>query len=84
MPTTPILLIRFPDGDVEYRSIRGEFPIGALIRARGVLWRVMSYRGDAVIVEPADAPLEGAPGSALIIPDALGDMPLKVDRLSED
>ena len=35
MPDTPIILLRFPDGDVEYRSTGGELPVGVLVRSRG-------------------------------------------------
>ena len=80
IPTTPILLLRFPDGDVEWRSTRGELPIGTLIRARGTLWRVREFNGDAAYLEEAEAQA-GPVGGPPVIPDALGDTPLTVEML---
>jgi len=52
---TPILLLRFPDGDVEYRSTRGELSVGAVIRSRGAKWRVREYVPEGYPA-PADLP----------------------------
>jgi hypothetical protein len=83
IPTTPILILRFPDGDVEHRTTRGELPIGAAVRARGTLWRVKGYRASAAILEPADSSSNGAPGQPLVTPDALGDTTMTVEIMSE-
>jgi hypothetical protein len=81
MPTTPILILRFPDGDVEHRSTRGELPVGALVRARGALWRIRSYQGDAAILEP-DEDTEGAVGGPVTLPNAFDDTPLTLEVLA--
>jgi hypothetical protein len=78
IPTTPILLLRFPDGDVEYRSTRGELPVGSLVRTRGTLWRVREYNGEAAYLEVAEAP-PGPAGGPVVIPDPLGDTPLTLE-----
>ena len=83
IPTTPVLILRFPDGDVEHRTTRGELPVGALVRARGALWRVKSYRGPAATLEPADPSSDGAPGQPLVSPDAIGDTPKTDEIMSE-
>jgi len=83
IPSTPILILRFPDGDVEYRSTRGELPVGTLIRARGTLWRVRRYDGDAAFLEEAE-PQPGSAGAPIVIPDPLGgDTPLTLEVLTE-
>ena len=82
---TPILTLRFPDGDVEHRSTRGELTLGAVIRARGALWRVREYLGQTVLLEPAEPlPVDGAPtpSAPTVIPTGLGDDPLTVEILS--
>ena len=84
MPTTPILILRFPDGDVEYRSTRGELPIGVTVRARGALWRVSKHRNGAAILEAAEpAGGAGALDGPAVIPTGLGDDPLIVEVLAE-
>jgi hypothetical protein len=84
IPATPILTLRFPDGDVEYRSTRGELPIGALVCSRGSLWRVRAHtQTGAAILEPAEPPAEGAPGGPVVIPSALADTPLTLEILAE-
>jgi hypothetical protein len=82
-PNTPILILRFPDGDVEHRTTRGELPIGALVRTRGARWRVESYADGAAILVSAEPVVEGAPSGPLVIPDMLGDKPLIVEVLLE-
>jgi hypothetical protein len=74
VPTTPIRRVRFPDGDVEYRSTRGELAVGMLLRSRGVLWRVTGYDGDTVIVVQASADEEPGfpPGIDETLPYPLG------------
>ena len=81
IPTTPILLLRFPDGDVEYRSTRGELPVGTRVRARGSEWRIARYQGTSAYLEPLDD-ASGAPGSPLATPLGLGDDPLTLEILS--
>jgi len=83
MPTTPILALRFPDGEVEFRSTRGDLPIGAQVRARGCLWRVREYTANgAAILESAESPGEGAAGGPVVVPGPLGDTPLTVEILA--
>jgi len=82
---TPILLLRFPDGDVEYRSTRGELSVGAVIRSRGAMWRVREYVRDAALLEPADPPaVDGAPTprGLTVVPTGLGEEPLTVEILT--
>ena len=87
IPTTPILLLRFPDGDVEYRTTRGELPIGALIRSRGTTWRVRRYEGGTAFLEAAEdgdgAGGAGASAGPGVLPFTLGDEPLTVEVLAE-
>ena len=53
-----VLLLRFPDGDVEYRSTLADIVEGTRVRARGTSWRVRSINGLTVTLEAveADAP----------------------------
>ena len=84
IPTTPILILRFPDGDVEYRSTRGDVPVGTLVRSRGGLWRVRQHtESGAAILESAEEPAQGAARGPVVIPDPLGDKPLIVEILVE-
>jgi hypothetical protein len=85
IPTTPIHILRFPDGDFEYRSTRGELPVGTLLRARGSLWRVMRFEGSSAFLESAEASVEahGGPSGPLVIPDPLGDKPLTLEVIAE-
>ena len=83
MPDTPILVLRFPDGDVEWRSTRGELPIGARVRARGCLWRIREYADSgAAILESADVDGVGTAGSPAVNPSPIGDEPLTVEVLA--
>ncbi|HEX2426407.1 MAG TPA: hypothetical protein VHI53_00670 [Gaiellaceae bacterium] len=79
------MILRFPDGDVEYRSTRGELPTGALVRARGTTWRVRSFTGRVALLESAEQPVDGdgAGGGPVVIPTPLGDQPLTLEILSE-
>jgi hypothetical protein len=82
---TPILTLRFPDGDVEHRSALGELPVGTRIRARGALWRVTRCAGSTVRLEAYEEdPVNGVPTptAPAIIPTALSDEPLVVEILS--
>jgi hypothetical protein len=84
MPNTPILTLRFPDGDVEHRTTRGELPIGSLVRTRGSLWRVRSYSGGTAYLDAADHPESaGAAAGPVIIPRTLGDTPLTLEIVAE-
>jgi hypothetical protein len=82
---TPILTLRFPDGEVEHRSTRRELPIGALVRARGSLWRIRAHtETGAAVVEEAEPPVDGAAPGPVVIPDPLlGDKPLTLEVLAE-
>ena len=87
IPTTPIHVLRFPDGDFEYRSTRGELPVGTLLRARGSLWRVRRFEGNSAFLESAEASVDvethGGPSGPLVIPDPLGDKPLTLEVIAE-
>lgn len=87
MPDTPILILRFPDGDVEWRSTRGELPVGALVRSRGTTWRVRHYDGGTAFLEAAEdgggAGGAGASAGPGVLPLTLGDEPLTVEVLVE-
>ena len=53
------------------------------------MWRISQYRGRAAILESAEPPSDGdgdgvaAAGGPVIIPTALGDMPLTLEILAE-
>lgn len=82
---TLILILRFPDGEVEHRSTPADLPIGALVRARGTLWRVQEHTdtGAAVLAE-AEPVIDGAPPGPVVVPDPLfGDNPLTLEVLVE-
>lgn len=81
---TPILILRFPDGDVEHRSRFEEFPVGTLVRARGCVWRVDAHERGAVCLEIAETPdSDGAPTGPVVTPTAFEDRPLTVEILVE-
>ena len=83
MPDTPILILRFPDGDVEWRSTQSELPVGAKVRARGTLWRIREYSdGGAAVLEVFEVPGVGTPGSPAVNPTPIGDQPLTVEVLA--
>jgi hypothetical protein len=82
MPQTPILILRFPDGDAEHRSTRGELPVGTLVRSRGTLWRVRRFNGTAAYLEKAESQPGPAGGPAVVL-NPLGDSPLTVEVLAE-
>jgi hypothetical protein len=77
------MLLRFPDGDVEYRSTRGELPVGALVRARGSLWRVRAHEGGAAMLDACEGEPEGAAGGPVTLPDTFDDKPLTLEVLAE-
>lgn len=79
-----VLLLRFPDGDVEYRSTLADIVEGAQVRARGTSWRVRSINGLTVTLEAVEtAAPDGAPAGPVIVPDPLGDKPLTLEILAE-
>ena len=82
-PSTAILILRFPDGDVQHRTTRAELPIGARVRTRGTDWRVRTYDESGAAILEAVPAATGAAGGPVVIPDALGDKPLTVEVLAE-
>ncbi len=79
---TPILLLRFPDGDVEYRSTGSVLPVGVLVRSRGALWRVRAHEHGAVIL--AEASLEDqASHGPVTAPTPIGDRPVLLETVLE-
>ena len=82
MPSTPVLLLRFPDGDSEWRSTRGELPVGTLVRSRGALWRVRDYDGVAVLLEEASLEDQVMHGP-VVKPSPLGDEPTLLETVIE-
>ncbi len=84
MPGTPILILRFPDGDVQYQSTRGELPVGTKIRARGTFWRIREYAaGGAAILELFEVlGGQGTPGSRTVNPSPIGDEPMTIEVLA--
>ena len=79
-----VLLLRFPDGDVEYRSTLADIAEGMRIRARGTSWRVRSINGLTVTLEAMEtAAPDGAPAGPVVVPDLLGDKPLTLEILAE-
>jgi len=80
MPGTPIALLRFPDGDVEWRSTRGELPVGVLVRSRGALWRVRAHERGAVILEEASLEDQASHGP-VTTPTPIGDRPVLLETI---
>lgn len=81
MPGTPVVRIRFPDGEIEYRTTRGQLEVGTRINSRGVIWRVTGYDRHTVLVERADAP-RAAPPIGETLPLPLGVEPPTVEILT--
>ena len=83
MPDTPILILRFPDGDVEWRTTREALPVGTKMRARGTLWRIREYSdGGAAILELFEVSGQGTPGSRTVNPSPIGDEPMTIEVLA--
>ena len=80
MPGTPVVLLRFPDGDVEWRSTRGELPVGVLVRSRGALWRVRAHERGAVILEEASLEDQASHGP-VTTPTPIGDRPVLLETI---
>jgi hypothetical protein len=81
VPSTPIAKIRFPDGDVEYRTTRSALEVGARIRSRGVVWRVTGYDGSTVLVV-RDESISVAPSIDQALPYPLGVEPPTIEILA--
>ena len=82
MPGTRIALLRFPDGDVEWRSTSKELPIGVLVRSRGALWRVQAHEGGAVILKEASLEDQASHGP-VTTPTPIGDRPVLLETILE-
>ena len=83
MPETPILILRFPDGDVEWRTTREALPVGAKVRARRTLWRIREYsEGGAAILEVFEVLGQGTPGARTVNPSPIGDEPMTIGVLA--
>ena len=82
MPDTPIVVLRFPDGEVEWRSTPGELAIGTLVRARGALWRVKESDGRTVVLVEASHEDQAKHGPAMK-PSPLGDEPFLLETVIE-
>jgi hypothetical protein len=82
MSSTQIVILRFPDGDAEWRTTRGELPIGTLVRSRGALWRVRAYEGHAVFLAPA-SPEDQAMHGPVTKPSPLGDEQILLETIIE-
>ena len=82
MPGTPIVILRFPDGQVEWRSTRGELPIGTLVRSRGALWRVREFQGGTVLLAEASHEDQVMHGPVMQ-PSPLGDEPVLLETIIE-
>ena len=86
IPTPPILILRFPDGAVEYRSTRGEVPIGTLVRSRGSLWRVRQHTESGAAIRQSNlgskysSPIEEAKFQTLL--DQVRDLHRLTDELA--
>jgi hypothetical protein len=72
LESTPILTFRFPDGDVEHRSVEGAISTGTYIRSRGVMWRVIRLESHVVHLGPDDRQ-PGPDGGPILTPIPLGD-----------
>ena len=80
MLDSPILVLRFPDGDVEYRSTQGDLPIGVLVRSRGALWRVRAHEGGAVLLEEASLEDQASHGP-VTAPTPISDRPVLLETV---
>ena len=82
MPGTQIILLRFPDGDVEYRSSGSELPVGVLVRSRGALWRVRRSDGKTVILDEASIEDQASHGP-VTAPTPIGERPVLLETILE-
>jgi hypothetical protein len=80
--STQILLLRFPDGDVEWRTSQAELPVGTLVRSRGALWRVSTYDGTTVSLVAASAE-DNIQHGPVVKPSPLGDEPFLMETIIE-
>ena len=83
MPDTRIVLLRFPDGDVEYRSSASEFPVGVLVRSRGALWRVRAHGANGAVILAEASPEDQASHGPVTKPTPIGDQPILLERIIE-
>ena len=82
MTDTKIILLRFPDGDVEYRSSGSDLPIGVLVRSRGALWRVRAHERGAVILAEASLQDQASHGP-VTAPTPLGERQVLLETILE-
>ncbi len=82
IPSTPILILRFPDGDAEYRSTQGELPVGVLVRSRGTLWRVRAHQNGTAFLEPA-SPEDAAIHGPVADPTPFGEQSITLETVVE-
>jgi len=82
MTDTKIILLRFPDGDVEYRSSGSDLPIGVLVRSRGALWRVRAHERGAVILVEASLEDQASHGP-VTAPTPLGERQVLLETILE-
>ncbi len=82
MSDTPLLRIRFPDGEVEIRWNTSELPIGVLVRSRGALWRVSQYSGGTAMLEPASLEDQASHGP-VVRPTPLDERPILLETILE-
>ena len=80
MLDTRIVLLRFPDGDVQYRSNEGELPVGVLVRSRGALWRVRASENGTVILDAASLEDQASHGP-VTTPTPIGERPVLLETI---
>jgi hypothetical protein len=79
---TPIVILRFPDGEVEWRSASVELPAGTLVRSRGALWRVRSSDRGTVVLDEASTEDQVMHGPVMK-PSPLGDESILLETIIE-
>lgn len=79
---TPIVILRFPDGEVEWRSASVELPVGTLVRSRGALWRVRSSDDGTVVLDEA-SPEDQVMHGPVMKPSPLGDESILLETIIE-
>jgi hypothetical protein len=82
MPDTPIVILRFPDGEVEWRSANVQLPVGTLVRSRGALWRVRSSDDGTVVLDEA-SPDDQVVHGPVMKPSPLGDESMLLETIIE-
>jgi hypothetical protein len=76
------VILRFPDGEVEWRSTGVELPVGTLVRSRGALWRVRSSDDGTVVLDEA-SPDDQAAHGPVMKPSPLGDESILLETILE-